>query len=147
MMSRRPKRPVASLTMASTSARCETSALQATAASPISPATRSAPGPFRSATTTLAPSSAKRFAMPSPKPDAAPVTIATLPLRRSMRLLLPFQFVVYGSFEHTQMMKHRIPQDAGEDILVIVPIDVPGAGNLAPGDRRVASLQLVRQAA
>src|SRR3954471_14729266 len=35
-----------------------------------------------SLTTTFAPSAEKRFAMPSPNPEAAPVTIATLPSRR-----------------------------------------------------------------
>ena len=35
-----------------------------------------------SATITFAPSSSNRFAMPSPNPDAAPVTMATLPFRR-----------------------------------------------------------------
>src|ERR1700732_4149703 len=35
-----------------------------------------------SLTTTSAPSSAKRCAMPSPKPEPAPVTIATLPFSR-----------------------------------------------------------------
>src|SRR3954454_12471953 len=39
-----------------------------------------------SLTTTLAPSAAKRLAMPSPNPEAAPVTIATLP---SSRMALP----------------------------------------------------------
>src|SRR6185295_10940370 len=55
---------------------------------PISTATRSAPFALRSATTTLAPSSAKRLAMPSPKPDAAPVMMATLSLRR-----VPFSLI------------------------------------------------------
>ncbi len=59
-----------------------TSALEARAAAPISPATRSARSPSMSATSTLAPSAANRLAMPSPKPKPAPVTIATLPSSR-----------------------------------------------------------------
>src|ERR1700688_1256919 len=52
--------------------------------------------PFRSlmsATTTLAPSAAKRRAIPSPNPEPAPVTIATLSLRRTSVL----RFAVVGN--------------------------------------------------
>ena len=42
----------------------------------------SRPSRLRSSHATFAPSAAKRAAMPAPKPDAAPVTMATLPFRR-----------------------------------------------------------------
>src|SRR5471030_286735 len=45
----------------------------------ISLATRSADAPLRSFTTTVAPSRANVFAIPSPNPDPPPVTIAVLP--------------------------------------------------------------------
>src|SRR5689334_9870001 len=51
-------------------------------ASAISLATRSAAGPFRSLTTTFAPSRANVFAMPSPKPEPPPVTITVFPCSR-----------------------------------------------------------------
>ena len=48
-------------------------------------APQAAPGPARSrsAITTLAPSAAKRCAMPRPMPEAAPVTIAVFPFKRT----------------------------------------------------------------
>src|SRR6266849_5191477 len=51
----------------------------------ISAATRRPPPSSMSLTTTRAPSSAKRLAMPSPKPEPPPVTIATLPASLMMR--------------------------------------------------------------
>jgi hypothetical protein len=82
MMSMRPKAVIAAATIWSNSDCSETSVVTAMAASPMSVATRSAPLAFKSATTTFAPSSARRFAMPSPNPDAAPVMMATLSFRR-----------------------------------------------------------------
>jgi hypothetical protein len=48
----------------------------------MSPATRFAAFSTMSFTMTWAPSSAKRRAMPSPNPEPAPVTMATLPANR-----------------------------------------------------------------
>jgi len=64
-----------------TSARRKT-ALPWPCAASIACATRAPPAPSTSLTTTLAPSSAKRWAMPSPNPEPAPVMIATLPASR-----------------------------------------------------------------
>src|SRR6185295_16204371 len=71
--------------MRSTSALRPTSATTAVAAPPavrISSAVRSPRCAFSSATQTLAPSRAKRSAMPRPMPWPAPVTSATLPASR-----------------------------------------------------------------
>ena len=71
--------------MARTSDSDEMSVRHAIASPPASrmpAATVSAPSPLRSATTTLAPSRAIVCALHVPMPDAAPVTIATLPSRR-----------------------------------------------------------------
>ena len=42
---------------------------------------------------------------------------------------------------------HRAPHKAMRDLLVIVPVDVAGAGHLAPGDSRMTRLHFGRQAA
>jgi len=42
---------------------------------------------------------------------------------------------------------NSVPHQPGRDILVIVTVDVPGAGHVLPRDRWVARLQLIRQAA
>src|SRR6185312_4209738 len=82
MTSMRPHASIALPIISSNSDDCDTSVCVQMASAPISPATRSARLALRSATTIFAPSSAKRFAMPSPKPDAAPVMTATLPFSR-----------------------------------------------------------------
>ena len=89
--SRPPKCFAAASIIAITEASSATSATWPTARPPaasISFATASAPAPFTSATTTAAPSRASSSAVARPMPDAAPVTIATLPasLPRSIRL-------------------------------------------------------------
>src|SRR5947199_8121549 len=81
-MSSPPKPDTASSIIAFTSAERETSARKKRAAPPslaIAEATRRPFSSFTSATTTRAPSRAKRVAMASPNPDPAPVTIAILP--------------------------------------------------------------------
>src|SRR5579872_390472 len=78
-MSMRPPKATAACASAATSASLETSARTAVAAAPSRSATAAAPSPLPSATITFAPSATKRLAIPSPNPDAAPVTIATLP--------------------------------------------------------------------
>src|SRR6478736_2193133 len=77
-ISRPPKASVAARTMASTSAFFETSQETATTLLPSAAASCRAPSPLMSAAMTRAPSSANSSAIPRPKPDAAPVTIATL---------------------------------------------------------------------
>src|SRR6185312_11994955 len=84
MTSMRPNASIALPTISSNSDACDTSVCVHMAAPPISPATRSARLALRSATTIFAPSSAKRLAMPSPKPDAAPVMTATLSFSRML---------------------------------------------------------------
>src|SRR5579871_28713 len=54
----------------------------------ISLATREPPASAMSLTTSLAPSSAKRLAIASPKPEPPPVTTATLFLRRMLSSLI-----------------------------------------------------------
>src|SRR5439155_3557891 len=81
-MSSPPKPDTASSIIACTSAERETSARKKRAVPPslaIAEATRRPFSSFTSATTTRAPSRAKRVAMASPNPDPAPVTIAILP--------------------------------------------------------------------
>src|SRR3972149_3166024 len=51
---------------------------------PTSAATFSTPGPSRSASTSLAPSAARRRAVAAPMPRAAPVTSTTRPWRRAL---------------------------------------------------------------
>src|ERR1035441_901482 len=75
-MWRPPNRSYAASIIALTSAATVTSARTPSAAAPSFAAARSAPSPSRSATTTLAPSATNFLAMPSPKPEAAPVTRA-----------------------------------------------------------------------
>src|SRR3990170_4504168 len=82
-----PKRLTAAAIMRSASTFCETSAVTSAAASPIRSATLAAFSVSMTAMRTLAPSRAKASAMPRPKPDAPPVTIATLPSRRIAKLL------------------------------------------------------------
>src|SRR6185312_4818681 len=84
MTSMRPNASIALPTISSNSDACDTSVCVQMASAPISPATRSARLALRSATTIFAPSSAKRLAMPSPKPDAAPVMTATLSFSRML---------------------------------------------------------------
>src|SRR2546426_229416 len=87
-MSRPPKPDLASSIIARTSAERETSARRKRAAPPsfaIVETTRRPFSSFTSATTTRAPSRAKRVAMASPNPDPAPVTIAILPSNRMSR--------------------------------------------------------------
>ena len=72
--------------MALTSAAFVTSAVTATAASPRLCAALAAAWPSRSATMTWAPSATNLAAMPRPKPEAAPVTMAIFFCRR-MRVL------------------------------------------------------------
>src|SRR5436190_16775439 len=81
-MSRPSKRSIAVRTIASTSAAFVTSARTPAASRPSESATRIAPSPSRSATTTRAPSATNFLAMPSPNPDAAPVTMAIFPASR-----------------------------------------------------------------
>src|SRR5439155_1297086 len=81
-MSSPPKPDTASSIIAFTSAERETSARKKRAAPPslaIAEATRRPFSSFTSATTTRAPSRAKRVAIASPNPDPAPVTTAILP--------------------------------------------------------------------
>src|SRR3989304_9074873 len=83
MMSRRPKAVSAAPITPRHSPPRVTSARTNSALPPavaISPATRSPPAALTSFTTTRAPSCAKRFAMPSPNPEPAPVTMATFPV-------------------------------------------------------------------
>ena len=65
-------------------------------------ATASAPGPFRSATTTLAPSRAIVIADTRPIPDAAPVTIATFPSSRPAVIVPPEPRLVRSSVSRTR---------------------------------------------
>ena len=75
--SMRPKRSTTSATMASTAARSVTSAASPIESFPSAEAVSAAFCASRSATTTVAPSAARRFAMPLPIPEAAPVTMMT----------------------------------------------------------------------
>ena len=78
-MSMPPKASVAVRTMASTSIFLRHVALHGMILSPKPAASSRTPWPLMSAATTLAPSSTNRSAMARPNPEAAPVTIATLP--------------------------------------------------------------------
>src|SRR5215469_15729368 len=87
MTSMRPCASSVRRTSAATSASTDTSPVRNDATPPaarISCATRSPFSAWMSLTTTVAPSDAKRLAMPSPNPEPAPVTIAIL--RSSRRL-------------------------------------------------------------
>ena len=81
-ISSRPHCATVCLIIASTSEFLLTSATTAIALSPISPATIFAASSLISATTSFAPSSAKRAAIPRPNPEPAPVTSAILLFRR-----------------------------------------------------------------
>ncbi len=85
--------------IAFTSAARETSVRTKRAVPPspaIAAATRRPFSSFTSATTTRAPSRAKRVAMASPKPEPAPVTITVLPSNR-MRTSQPSLMVTHLS--------------------------------------------------
>jgi len=80
--SSRPNSPAASSSALLTLVRSPTSQAMPTALPPaprIDSAVASAPAPFRSATTTPAPSAPSRRATPLPIPRAAPVTTMLLP--------------------------------------------------------------------
>src|SRR5690242_9208458 len=88
--SRRPCASRVDCTSLATSASIDTLAATNRAWAPvdrISSATRSPARTLMSFTITFAPSAAKRRAIPSPNPDAAPVTIAILPSRRPLAML------------------------------------------------------------
>ena len=61
------------------------SAPNSTASERVRPTTRASGSSFRSTHATFAPSSANSFAVASPMPLAAPVTIATLPSMERLR--------------------------------------------------------------
>src|ERR1051326_4286546 len=77
--SRPPQRSTVNATVASRSASAVTSVWRNAAAAPSSRAIDSPPSSLMSAMTTRAPSATKRRAVAAPMPEAAPVTIATLP--------------------------------------------------------------------
>jgi len=80
--SSRPKAESAASIMAFTAAARETSVQTKRAVPPsrtIASTSRRPPSSLTSAATTLAPSRAKRAAIASPNPEAAPVTTAVLP--------------------------------------------------------------------
>src|SRR6185369_3810118 len=83
-MSRPPKSSSAVSTMAATSLSTVTSAVTLCAILPREAATRSPAAPSRSAMRTQAPSATNLRAMPSPKPEPPPVTIAVLPASLTM---------------------------------------------------------------
>src|ERR1700757_5197843 len=114
MTSMRPKAPVARWTSAATSPSTATSPAQKIALPPlptIAAATRSPPAGLMSLTTTVAPSCAKRSAIPSPNPEAAPVTTASLPASlmglSSRRLELVRERVLVGARDVAQAVAHR----------------------------------------
>src|SRR5262245_33495171 len=85
MTSSRPKRSRARRTVRSTASGSDASIFSETARPPscaMLEATASARVPLRSATTTAAPSSAKRRALAAPMPEPPAVTIATCPSKR-----------------------------------------------------------------
>src|SRR6266545_3735509 len=91
-MSIPPKASTVAFTAALTSARCETSQRTAIALLLIDVAAARAASPSMSMTATRAPSRAKVAAIPLPKPDAAPVTSATLLSRRMLTSSFGLQF-------------------------------------------------------
>src|SRR5450755_1211178 len=74
-----PNRSCAASIIALTSAAFETSTFRLRASAPSAAATRSPPAASQSAINTRAPSATNFAAMPAPKPEPPPVTIAILP--------------------------------------------------------------------
>lgn len=53
---------------------------------------------------------------------------------------------MHGSFEHAEMVKYGIPQDAGKNILVVMPIEIAGVCDLAPRNIAMTCLYFIGQA-
>src|SRR5262245_52040600 len=151
-MSSLPNRSTAAAIMRPLSAPDETSA--ARKSPPISRAVRSPATGSRSASTSRAPSSAKRPAISAPKPDAAPVTIATFPARRLMRrrsrwrseLQRIFPDYQIGSGGGSNLVDRRIRGDLSQNQTPVRHLDHGQLGNdqiddLQAGERQRAPLQ------
>src|SRR5690348_5010957 len=115
--SRLPKRSTAAATIACTSRAFVTSARTPTAFLPSAAAARSAPAPSRSATTTFAPSATNFLAMPSPNPDAAPVTTAIFP---SSRMASPLGKTASAVLDRDRLQRREAVQRL-EPLLATVP--------------------------
>lgn len=50
---------------------------------------------------------------------------------------------MHGSFEHAEMVKYGIPQDAGKNILVVMPVEIAGVCDLAPGNIDMTCLYFI----